>query len=161
MRSTAPQEDRDATGLVLVADDDPALRFLAQTALEEDGHTVAVAEDGEEACRVFTDQVPDVVLLDVGMPVLGGYDACARLRRCIGGAHTPILMLTGTEDAQAVARAYDVGATDFYAKPVNWRVLRERVKWMCCNFSKAAKRAIGRVGRVSSHAATSNSLWRN
>ena len=64
------------------------------------------------------------------MPVLGGYDACARLRRCAGGAHTPILMLTRTEDAQSVARAYDVGATDFYAKPVNWRVLRERVKYM-------------------------------
>ena len=130
MHPTAPQEDRDATGLVLVADDDPTLRVLAQTALEEDGHTVAVAEDGEEACRVFADQTPDLVLLDVGMPVLGGYDACARLRRSTGGAHTPILMLTQTEDAQSVARAYDVGATDFYSKPVNWRVLRERVKYM-------------------------------
>ena len=130
MPATAPQEDTDPTGLVLVADDDPALRVLAQTALEEDGHTVAVAEDGEEACRVFADQAPDLVLLDVGMSVLGGFDACARLRRSTGGAHTPILMLTQTEDAQSVARAYDVGATDFYAKPVNWRVLRERVKYM-------------------------------
>ena len=129
-QSTTPREGRDTTGLVLVADDDPTLRVLAQTALEEDGHTVAVAENGEEACRVFTAQVPDLVLLDVGMPVLGGYDACTRLRRCTGGAHTPILMLTRTEDAQSVARAYDVGATDFYAKPVNWRVLRERVKYM-------------------------------
>ena len=73
MHSSASHEDRDTTGLVLVADDDPALRVLARTALEEDGHTVAVAEDGEEACRVFTDRVPDLVLLDVGMPVLGGY----------------------------------------------------------------------------------------
>ena len=124
------RQDSSPTGSVLVADDDPALLVLVQAALVPDGHTVVAARDGEEACRLFTEQVPDVVLLDVTMPVLDGYAACARLRRSAGGERTPILMLTANADAESVARAYEVGATDFQAKPVDWRVLRERVKYM-------------------------------
>ena len=126
----AVRQDSSPTGSVLVADDDPALLVLAQAALVPDGHTVVAARDGEEACRLFTEQVPDLVLLDVTMPVLDGYAACARLRRSAGGERTPILMLTANADAESVARAYEVGATDFQAKPVDWRVLRERVKYM-------------------------------
>ena len=127
---TAVRQDSTPTGSVLVADDDPALLVLAQAALVADGHTVAVARDGEEACRLFTAQVPDLVLLDVSMPVLNGYAVCARLRGSAGGERTPILMLTAKADAESAARAYEVGATDFQAKPVDWRVLTERVKYM-------------------------------
>ena len=126
----AVRQDSSPTGSVLVADDDPALLVLAQAALVPDGHTVVVARNGEEACRLFAEQVPDIVLLDASMPILSGYAACTRLRGSREGARTPILMLTGHADAESVARSYDVGATDFQAKPVDWRVLRERVKYM-------------------------------
>ena len=128
--TAAVRQDSSPTGSVLVADDDPALLVLARAALAPDGHTVTVARNGEEACRLFAEQVPDLVLLDVGMPVVGGYDACARLRGSNEGARTPIVMLTARDDAESVARAYDAGATDFQTKPVDWRVLRERVKYM-------------------------------
>ena len=108
----------------------PHWRITAQASLEQDGHTVVVAENGDEACRLFIDRVPDLVLLDVVMPVLSGYEVCTRLRGSPRGAHTPVLMLTGSDDEEAVAHAYDVGATDFHTKPVNWRVLRERVNYM-------------------------------
>ena len=106
------------------------MRALAQAALEQDGHEVALAGNGEEACRLFAERAPDLVLLDVLMPIMGGFEACATLRGRTDGARTPILMLTGSDDPDAVARAYDVGATDFQTKPLNWRVLRERVKYM-------------------------------
>ena len=121
---------RSPQGSVLVADDDPTMRAMAQAVLEQDGHQVAVARDGEEACRLFAEQAPDLVVLDVLMPNMGGYEACATLRARTDGERTPILMLTGSDDPDAVTRAYDVGATDFHTKPVNWRVLRERVKYM-------------------------------
>ena len=127
---TSPTPERHTTGSVLVADDDPTMLAVARAALEQDGHEVALAANGEEACRLFAEQAPDLVMLDVLMPVMSGYEACANLRARLDGERTPILMLTGSEDAEAVARAYDVGATDFQTKPVNWKVLRERVKYM-------------------------------
>ena len=127
---TNQTEERPATGLLLVADDDLTMRATAQAVLEQDGHQVALARDGAEACRVFAEQAPDLVVLDVLMPKMGGYEACATLRGRTDGERTPILMLTGSDDPDAVTRAYDVGATDFHTKPVNWRVLRERVKYM-------------------------------
>ena len=130
MEPTASHRNDITPGLVLVADDDPALLVMARSALEQDGHIVAVATDGREACRLFADRVPDLIVLDIAMPVLNGYDTCATLRRGAEGARTPILMLTGSDDPQAVARSYDVGATDFQTKPLNWRVFRERIRYM-------------------------------
>ena len=124
------RQDTCATGSVLVADDDPSLLVLAQAALEPDGHTVAVAENGEEACRLFDEQNPDLVLLDVGMPRLDGFGVLRRLRDSTGGELTPVVMLTALDDNESVARAFEVGATDFQTKPVDWRVLRERIKCM-------------------------------
>ena len=126
----SPAPERRATGSVLVADDDPTVLAVARAMLEQDGHQVAVAGNGKEACRIFSEQTPDLVMLDVLMPIMSGYEACAALRGRSDGERTPILMLTGSDDAEAVARAYDVGATDFQTKPVNWKVLRERVKYM-------------------------------
>ena len=127
---TSPTPERRTTGSVLVADDDPTMLAVPRAALEQDGHEVALAGNGEEACRLFAEQAPDLVMLDVLMPVMSGYEACANLRARIDGERTPILMLTGSDDAEAAARAYSVGATDFQTKPVNWRALRERVKYM-------------------------------
>lgn len=124
------EADGSTTGLVLVADDDPITRALARRAFTKDGHGVVLAENGEEACDLFAQQNPDVILLDVNMPIVGGFDACIRVRDSTMGRRTPILMLTASEDVEAVSRAYEAGATDFQTKPINWRVLRERVKYM-------------------------------
>ena len=128
METTTLTPRSQTTGLVLVADD--ALRATASAALAQDGHEVVGASNGEEAYRLFAEQSPDLMLLDNSMPVVDGYETCARLRRRADGERTPVLMLTGSEDAESVARAYDVGATDFQVKPLNWRVLRERIRYM-------------------------------
>ena len=115
---------------VLVADDDPATRLLIRVTLEQDGWTVEEAEDGARACEAVERVQPDIVLLDVGMPELDGFGACAHIRGLRHGQHIPIMMITGMDDQASVSRAYEVGATDFLSKPVNFVILRQRLQQM-------------------------------
>lgn len=133
-----------ASGRVLVVDDDPSLRLLAQETLIQEGYEVLLAENGHEACELFATHSPDFVLMDVCMPVLNGCDACARLRRADDGAQTPVLMITGSDDPAVVEQVFDSGATDFQAKPLNWRVIRERIRYML-----HAKRAADGLRRLA------------
>ena len=115
---------------VLVVDDSEIDRLLARKSLEQAGYCVAGARDGQEALEQAAVFKPDLVLMDVMMPVMDGFAACAALRQRLDGAHLPILMMTGLEDAESVNRAYDVGATDFIGKPVRWPVLVHRVRYI-------------------------------
>jgi PleD family two-component response regulator len=116
--------------VVLVADDDPMVRVLVGETLRGAGFTVVEAVDGQQALDLFARHQPQLVVLDVMMPVLDGYAACAALRRLPGGRSVPILMLTGLEDVDSVAHAYEAGATDFASKPINWLILRQRVRYL-------------------------------
>ena len=91
---------------------------------------VEEAEDGARACEAVERVQPDIVLLDVGMPELDGFGACARIRGLRHGQHIPIMMITGMDDQASVSRAYEVGATDFLSKPVNFVILRQRLQQM-------------------------------
>jgi diguanylate cyclase (GGDEF)-like protein/PAS domain S-box-containing protein len=121
---------RDGRALVLVVDDDSSARLLARAILEQGGFAVQEAENGVQALEVFQQALPDVVLLDVLMPVLDGFSVCARLRRTPEGEHTPVLIVTGLDDVASVQHAYEVGATYFVTKPINWLILRETVRYM-------------------------------
>ena len=114
----------------LVADDDEGTRFLVRMALEDDGWVVEEAEDGLRACAAVEERRPDLVLLDVEMPELDGFETCARLRRLAGGAGLPIVMITGADDQASISRAYEVGATDFLAKPLNLMILAQRAQYI-------------------------------
>ena len=114
---------------VLVVDDDPLTRMMAAEALREGGFTVLEAEDGLNALGLFSERQPDLVLLDVMMPGLSGFEVCQRLRLMPGGSLVPVIMLTGLEDSESVERAFDAGATDFISKPINWTLLRFRVRY--------------------------------
>ncbi len=116
--------------LILVVDDDPTLRMLVRATLEKSGFQVEEAGDGEEALRKFIKHHPAVILMDVEMPKLNGYEACKRIRADAVGAHVPILMVTGLEDIESVNRAYSVGATDFLPKPINWSLISHRVRYV-------------------------------
>ena len=115
---------------ILIADDDTVVRMMAQEAFEGAGFQVETVKNGSEALSVFSVLNPDIVLLDVQMPDLDGFQTCSELRQLEGGAQTPILMVTGQDDLESIARAYEVGATDFVPKPVNWVILRHRVRYM-------------------------------
>jgi PAS domain S-box-containing protein len=116
--------------LVLVVDDDLIMRVLMRESLEQAGFVVEEAKDGSRALELFARVRPDVVLLDVIMPGMDGFDTCAALRQLPGGKRTPVLMTTGLDDVESIDRAYQVGATDFIMKPINWLILSHRVRYM-------------------------------
>ncbi len=115
---------------VVVADDDVNTRLFIRTALEADGWTVHEAVDGAEACDLVERIEPNAALLDVGMPEMNGFEACARLRGLRSGRHIPVMMLTSLDDQESIDQAYEVGATDFLSKPFNYRILTQRLRYM-------------------------------
>ena len=120
------------TGLrtrVLVADDELTARLLMQAALLRAGFEVDLAEDGDDALRQFASRRYDIVMLDVEMPGANGYQVCTRMREEVG-AELPIVMVTGMDDVESVEQAFEAGATDFIAKPINWALIGHRVKYL-------------------------------
>lgn len=114
---------------VLVADDDPTARLLMKAALEKHGYRVVLAEDGAQALRLFQAEPCDLVMLDVDMPQVDGFQVCASLR-LDAHAEQPIVMVTGMDDLESIDRAFATGATDFIAKPLNWALIAHRVRYL-------------------------------
>ena len=117
-------------GVVLVADDDPVMRLLMLEMLGQVGLDAVEAEDGEQAVSLFQSMSPDLILMDVDMPNMDGFAACREIRRIETGSAVPIIMVTGGDDIEAVTNAYEVGATDFVSKPINWPILGHRVLYV-------------------------------
>ncbi|AHF04611.1 diguanylate cyclase [Marichromatium purpuratum 984] len=116
---------------VLLVDDDTPSRYLLAEALDQSGMTVAEVDSGAQALAwVATEGLPEIVLLDVMMPGLNGFETCARLRALPGGDYLPILMMTGLDDEHSIERAYRAGATDFAVKPIIASVIVHRIRYM-------------------------------
>ena len=114
---------------ILVVDDDADARLVMRAALRKAGYAVRLAEGGADALQKFAAEPCDMVMLDVEMPDLGGHEVCAALR-AQAGPLLPIVMVTGMDDLKSVEAAYEVGATDFIAKPVNWALIGHRVRYL-------------------------------
>jgi len=119
--------------LVLVVDDDQVARLLMRQTLEKEGFSVIEASNGIEALEQFDTAHPDIMLLDLDMPEMDGYEVCVELRKRQQARYFPVLMVTGYEDTASINRAYDIGATDFITKPVNWALLPHRVRYLIRN----------------------------
>ena len=115
---------------ILVVDDDAGGRRLTRATLARAGFEVTEASDGQKALEAMRAQLPDLVLMDVSMPVMDGFSACAELRKLPGGNRVPVVMMTGLDDVQSIERAFEAGATDFITKPINWPILAHRVRYM-------------------------------
>jgi len=115
--------------LVLIVDDSRFMRLkLRQMLNEEEGYGVIEAENGLQALSVFRERQPDLILMDCVMQEMDGFTACARLQELPGGSRAPVIMITSLEDDNAVEQAFSAGATDYITKPINWAVLRQRVR---------------------------------
>jgi diguanylate cyclase (GGDEF)-like protein len=115
---------------VLIADDDPVVRVLAVRALSALEFEVEEVEDGEQALAAAERSRPDLVILDVEMPRLDGFETCAELRRRPGCRELPVLIATGMADTASIDRALRVGASDFVKKPFDWQLLQHRVRFL-------------------------------
>jgi len=120
----------DRRRCVLIVDDDPVFVLLAGETLTQAGFTAPVAHDRKTALELFERERPDLVLLDVELPDASGFDVCAAMRAASPVVDLPIIMVTGMNDTESIARAYQVGATDFINKPVLWPTLPQRVEFI-------------------------------
>jgi len=115
--------------LLLVVDDDMVIRAMLKRTLEKQGYEVVEAPNGSAAVELFQSLRPDLVLLDVLMPMMNGYEACEAMRRHDPENSVPIIMLTGLDDLASVDRAFEAGSTDFITKPINWSLFSQRVRY--------------------------------
>src|SRR6266851_5233261 len=118
------------TASILIVDDDPVVRSLMRATLENDNFEVIEAVDGVEGCQLYEEHHPDLLLVDVMMPRMDGFELCRELRGRLASAYVPIVVATSLDDVPSIARAYDAGATDFIPKPINWLVLNHRVRYI-------------------------------
>src|SRR4051812_35858416 len=115
------------TPRVLVADDDPIVRLLVVAVLTELGLETEVASDGAEAWRIIQDWRPNLVVLDVDMPGVGGVEVCRRIRETDLQREVFVLFLAGRDQPEALEALLDAGADEFIAKPMSPEDLRARL----------------------------------
>ncbi len=127
---------------VLIAEDHPEMLEFYARVVRSDGHDVATCLDGGEALETLSKRRFDLVVLDLRMPVVDGFDVCRKLRR--SGDRTPILALTGLTTEQAQIEAFEAGADDFVMKPCSYDLLKARVRAM---LRRAAINSTARLGK--------------
>ena len=114
-------------GRVLLVEDDPATRTLTGDLLRREGYEVLEAGSAEEGLAAAAAGRVDLVLLDLGLPGMSGFEACSRLKSLPATARTPIIMVTALGHHTAKVRGLDTGADDYVVKPVQPAVLLARV----------------------------------
>jgi len=115
---------------ILIVDDNPHNLELLHAYLEEIDCTIQTAEDGVEALEAVAKYSPDLLLLDIMMPKMSGFEVCKRLKNDPATADIPVLMVTALTEFGDIERAIDSGTDDFLSKPVNKLELLTRVKTM-------------------------------
>lgn len=147
---------------VLLVDDDPVWRLLTASKLMRHGYAVTEAASGAEAIEKFAAGT-DCVLLDARMPGIDGFETCQSLRKLPGGGQIPIVMLTGLDDDDSIASAYEAGATDFFVKSLQWSLLVHRVRHVLRAASEKHKgdRKSGKPtrARYSAHGVQDRGSW--
>jgi DNA-binding response OmpR family regulator len=115
---------------ILFVDDDPILREFASVHLASDRSSVEVAEDGEDGLERLKEFQPNIILVDLEMPRMDGFEFLEELRKDPLHTRTPVIVVNGREDVKAIDRAFQAGATSFVVKPINWRLLSYQIRFV-------------------------------
>jgi adenylate cyclase len=118
---------KDNPGRLLVVDDNKVNRLLLSRSLEQQGHTVEMAENGLQALELLHSKPFDMVLLDIEMPEMDGYQVLEKVSCEIQLRNIPIIMTTGLEEINSVVRCIEMGAEDYLTKPINPVLLKARI----------------------------------
>ncbi len=121
-------EEIDRRPLVLVVEDDATNRALLERLLEREGYRTRTAADGEAALLAVGEHHPDLILLDIGLPRLDGYEVTRRLRSHVRTLTVPVILLTGRTGLEDVVEGLDAGADDFLSKPFRQPELLARIR---------------------------------
>ncbi len=136
---------------VLAVDDNRTNLHILQVFLKKLGHEVILAENGEEAVRKFQSEAPDLVLLDIMMPVMDGFEAARRIKLLTQERWTPIIFLSALNRDENLVEGLDAGADDYLTKPINFVVLEAKIRSMqrALNLQRESIDALNRVQAIS------------
>jgi len=132
---------------ILLVDDEEQIRKLLETSLQRRGYEVAVASDGIEALRQIRAKMPDLIVTDVNMPNMNGFELTRRLRADHRTARVPIVMLSARKQADDILTGYSEGADEYIAKPIEMAVLSAKIEVLIKRMKATAGEVIKR-GRV-------------
>lgn len=113
---------------ILLADDSTTALMMEQAILAKGAYDVVVARDGRAAVQMAVDEAPDLIILDVVMPRMDGFEACRELRRLESTRTTPIIMVTTRGEPQNIETGYEAGCSDYVTKPINGPELVSKVR---------------------------------
>ena len=130
MEPTKPKKEEEKTPVVLVVDDNQQNLELLQAYLEDTNCQTIPAHDGLEALAIISKCPPDLILLDVMMPKMSGFEVCKRIKNDPKTNDIPVIMVTALNEFGDIERGIDSGTNDFISKPVNKLELLTRVKTM-------------------------------
>ncbi len=120
----------DAPARILLVDDDPIMRELAGAKLVDAGHFVAPAENGADALEILQREDIDLIISDLDMPVMNGFQLTESVRDSRFYSEVPVIVVTGSASRDAVEEAFAAGATSFLAKPINWTLFSHAVRFV-------------------------------
>lgn len=121
---------------ILIAEDEPDIRELVAFTLRFAGHEVTTASNGEEAVQMASQVIPDIILMDVRMPRMTGYDACRLMKANPALKDIPVVFLSAKGQDSEIATGFEVGAEEYMLKPFGPDQLTERVKAILAKFGK-------------------------
>jgi DNA-binding response OmpR family regulator len=125
MSLTVKDEKRDKTYNILAVDDEPQVVLVIKRVLEQEGYTVTTSNDGYAALATVDTTPPDLVILDINMPGINGYQVLQRIRE---QHDIPVIMLSANQDVSSIGSSIGLGADDYIRKPFRLRELSARVK---------------------------------
>ncbi len=123
-----PESSEIPPGRILIADDNQQNRELLEAYLAESGHEILMSTDGQETLDVALAESPDLIVLDIMMPKMSGYEVCQQLREHEQTRRIPVLMVTALKETGDIERAVASGADDFLTKPVHRVELNTRIR---------------------------------
>ncbi len=159
MNPKRAEKEQDKTPTVLVVDDNQQNLELLQAYLEDMDCETVPAHDGPEALDIIANTAPDLVLLDVMMPKMSGFEVCKRIKNDPKTADIPVIMVTALNEFGDIERGIDSGTDDFLSKPVNKLELITRVKTMLKlkHLSDKLERTLAYLSEIESQAQTAKS----
>lgn len=122
---------------IIIVDDEKQLVSLVRLHMETAGYEVLSAKDGEEAMDVIKKEKPDLVILDLMIPKIDGWEVCKRIREGIEFKNTPVIILTARTDTTDKLKGFECGADDYVTKPFSPRELVARVKRVMCRMERS------------------------
>ena len=135
--------------VVLVVDDSAETLGMLSQALDEEGLTVLIALDGEQAINIASKMTPDIILLDAIMPNIDGFETCRRMKQNASLKNTPIIFMTGLSDTEHIVMGLEAGGVDYISKPINPQelVARMRVHLANARMTQSARVALDNAGQ--------------